>query len=106
MATLQSFIRMRPFLWLLALAVVVMLLALTLEGTTSYDDGGLGSLTFALLFTVGFPFLLPSMVLNAVSDPTHLHWWNYLAWPLGILFGITFYLGLDRWTMAWLRRQN
>jgi len=105
MKALIFFARLRPFLWLLGLAFVALLLGLTLERTTAYDDGGLGSVVFALLFTVGLPFMLPAQVLNAFSGTT-IHWWNFLAWPLGIVVGIAFYVALDRWTMAWLRRQQ
>ena len=55
---LRLLLRFRPALWLLGLVLLAMALSSTWERSTSYDDGGLGSASFAILFTIGQPFLI------------------------------------------------
>jgi len=101
---LNSLIRLRPFLWLLGFALVALLVSVTWERGTSYDDGGLGTAAVLLLYTVGAPFLFPSQLFG--STVTGNGWsWGLLYWGAGLGSLLGFYLGLDRLSLHWLRRQ-
>jgi len=100
---LNNLLRMRPFLWLLGLALVALLVSATWEKSTSYDDGGLGTAAFLLLVSVGAPFLLPSQFFGATLPGNSLAW-GFLYWGAGLTSLMIFYLGLDRLSLRWLRR--
>jgi hypothetical protein len=93
--------RTRPFLWLLGLALVALVVAFTWERGTSYDDGGIGTVSFVILYSIGVPFLLPGLLLGSLSSI--IPWVGYLAWPLGLVTGCAFYLWLDRMAQRWVR---
>jgi hypothetical protein len=102
---LGSLIRLRPFLWLLGLVLLAVLISITWENTTSYDDGGLGTAAFLILVTLGAPFLLPSQLLGGSFGGSG--WtWGLLYWGVGLVSLFAFYLGLDRLSLAWLRRRG
>jgi hypothetical protein len=98
-------IRMRPFLWLLGLALAAVLVSITWERATSYDDGGLGTAAFLLLITIGAPFLLPSQLLGGNVGGNGWSW-GLLYWGAGLGSLLAFYLGLDRLSLSWLRRRE
>jgi len=103
MRTLRTFLRIRPFLWLLGIVLASIAVSFTWEKSTSYDDGGIGTLSFLVLFTIGLPALVPSRLLPIVAKGP-LAWLGYLSWPLGFLFLVGFYLWLDRRSQRWLAR--
>jgi hypothetical protein len=98
-------LRKRPFLWLLGLVLLALLVSTTWERSTSYDDGGLGTASFLVLVTLGWPFLFPSQLL---AGPIAGHdWkWGLLYWGAGLGSLLLFYLGLDRLSLLWLRRRH
>ena len=95
-------LRARPFLILGILALGAFLVSLTWERGTSYDDGGLGTLSFLIEFTIGLPFLLPTQALAHVGAGLG-SWLGYGAWIFGGIIGVTFYGGLDRFSMRWVK---
>ena len=98
---LLALLRLRPFLWLLGLALLAVVVSFTWERWTSYDDGGIGTASFILLYTVGLPFLVPFYLLAMLRGGDTWHWWLYLGWPLGLVTGTAFYVGLDRIATRW-----
>jgi hypothetical protein len=89
----------RPFLWILAIALLALISSLFWERQISYDDGRLGTLSFAVLYTFGLPFVIPIQVLSTVLP-------DYLAWGLGIVAGVAFYTFLDRISMRWITQRS
>jgi hypothetical protein len=102
MSIIRSVMRTRPFLWLLGLALVALVVSVTWERGTSYDDGGIGTVSFVILYSIGVPFLLPSLLLGSPSSV--IPWIGYISIPLGLVTGCAFYLWLDR--MAQRRVRN
>jgi hypothetical protein len=91
----QTIRRWRPALWLLGITLVALAVSLSWERATSYDDGGMGSVSFAVMFTLGLPFLVPAHM--AAAAATHLGLRpEWFAWPVGLIVGCGFYLGLDQ----------
>ena len=92
---LQSIRRWRPALWLLGITLLALGVGLTWERGISYDDGGLGSLSYAVVFTLGLPFIVPAQL--AAAAATRIGWRpEWFAWPVGLIVGCGFYLALDR----------
>jgi len=79
-----------------------MALSLTWERSTSYDDGGLGSVSFVILYTLGQPFLILSSLARMLT-PLLGDWWQSVAWVLGLAGGLACYLLMDRLSQRWLR---
>ena len=102
--TLSSWmLRWRPFLWLWVIAVAAVLVSMTWEGATSYDDGGIGTISFFLLVTVGAPFLLGEQLFGPLFETSK----NPIAYyALGLACLTVFYVGLDLLLSAWLRRRE
>ena len=87
--------RTRPFLLLGAVATAAFLVGLTWEKYTYYDDGGVGTISFLLVFTVGLPFVLPAQLVAYLGRELG-PWFGYIAWSIGLLVGVLFYFGLDK----------
>ena len=51
---LQRILSLRPLLWIAGILLLAFLTSLTWENQTSYDDGGFGSVAFAVMV----PFVL------------------------------------------------
>jgi hypothetical protein len=103
MTFLQSALRWHPFLWLWVLAAAAVVVSMTWEGATSYDDGGIGTVSFFLLVTVGAPFLLGIQLFGSAFETGK----NPVAYyALGLTCLTVFYVGLDLVTSAWLRRRK
>jgi hypothetical protein len=103
MNLVASMLRWRPFLWLWLLAVAAVMVSMTWEGATSYDDGGIGTLSFFLLATVGAPFLLGVRLFGWAFETAK----NATAYyALGLVSLTVFYLGLDLIASTWLRHRK
>jgi apolipoprotein N-acyltransferase len=46
---IQRILRIRPFLWVAGILLLAILVSLTWEHQTSYDDGGIGSAAFLVI---------------------------------------------------------
>ena len=103
MNVVASIMHWRPFLWLWVLAVAAVLVSMTWEGATSYDDGGIGTLSFFLLATIGAPFLLGVQLFGWAFE-TGRNATAYYA--LGLISLTVHYLGLDLIASAWLRHRK
>jgi len=75
-------------LWLLVLTLVGLFASFFLEKTISYDDGGLGTASFLVVFTLGLPFMVLAQIASGMS--------SLLTYAVGLAVGLGFYLGLDR----------
>ena len=103
MTFVRRTLRWHPFLWLWVVAVAAVVVSMTWEGATSYDDGGIGTVSFFLLVTVGAPFLLGIQLFGWVFDTGK----NPVAYyALGLTCLTVVYLGLDLVVSAWLRRRE
>ncbi len=87
-------------LWLLCLAAGAV--ATTWEGATAYDDGGIGTLSFAVLLTVGLPFLLAGQLFAALAAPLGTLA-GFVVVPGTLLLGSAPYLWVDRGLTRWAR---
>jgi hypothetical protein len=99
----DSVLRWRPFLWLWGIAVAAVFVSMTWEGATSYDDGGIGTISFFLLVTVGAPFLLGEQLFDPLFETSK----NPMAYyAVGLSCLTVFYAGLHFVLSAWLRRRK
>jgi hypothetical protein len=99
----SSMLRWRPFLWLWGIAVAAVLVSMTWEGATSYDDGGIGTISFFLLVTVGAPFLVGEQLFGPLLETNK----NPIAYyAVGLACLTVFYIGLHLLSSAWLRRRH
>ena len=57
----------RPFLWWWAVVVPFAVASYWLEHGISYDDGGLGSVVFVGLITIGLPFSLAGQFFASIA---------------------------------------
>jgi hypothetical protein len=62
-----KFLKLRPLLWLAAVLLLAFLVSFTWEQWTSYDDGGIGTLSFVVVTLLSLPgeFLGLSYVASA-----------------------------------------
>ena len=103
MTLASSMLRWRPLLWLWGIGVAAVLISMTWEGATSYDDGGLGTTSFFLLVTIGAPFLLGEELFGPLFGTNK----NPIAYyAVGLACLTMFYGGLDALLTAWLRRRE
>jgi hypothetical protein len=55
MSIISHLLRVRPLLWLAALMATALLVSLSWETATSYDDGGVGTAAFLVLGVAALP---------------------------------------------------
>jgi hypothetical protein len=91
--------RRRVMLWPAALALSGLALASLVP--RPYDDGGLGTLSFALIHTVGIPFVGAAQFVVRRLGPGHA----WLIWPLAIPLGLVWYLAAD-WVVQRVARRR
>jgi hypothetical protein len=83
---IRALARYHVMLWCAALALLAIALAWVYP--RPYDDGGLGSLTFGITFSLGFPFVTVARLLVRWLGPER----SGLTWPLAIPLGLIPYL--------------
>jgi len=88
MKILRLVLRLRPTLWLLGVVLTAHYAATFWERGISYDDGGLGTASFLVYYSLGGPYVLAFGAGEGLIAGT--------GWILGyaVLFG--FYFGIDR----------
>jgi hypothetical protein len=92
--------RLRPFLWLLVLFLAALAVSFTWEYSTSYDDGGIGSASFLVVYTVGLPYVATEALFHTLG----FRQWPNLGTALGVVVVGVIYLWFDRLTVRWSRR--
>jgi len=74
-------------------AAVANVVALTWERTTAYDDAGLGTLSFLLVYTIGQPFLIARGLITVATGNLLPPALSFVAGEIG---GLAIYYVLDR----------
>lgn len=86
-------------LWPAALALLALGLASAVP--RPYDDGGLGSLSFGLIHTIGIPFVGAARFVARELGPGR----GELIWPLAIPLGLVYFLVAD-WVVQRMARRR
>jgi hypothetical protein len=85
--------------WPAALALAA--LAASSVAPRPYDDGGLGSLTFGIIYTLGAPFVATASFSARQLGPGH----GGLIWPLAIPLSLSYFLFAD-WLVQRIARRR
>jgi hypothetical protein len=85
--------------WPAGLAILA--LGLASVAPRPYDDGGLGTLTFTLIHTVGLPFFWSASFVARQLGPGKGDW----IWPLAIPLGLLYYFVAD-WVVQRIARRR
>jgi lipopolysaccharide export LptBFGC system permease protein LptF len=85
--------------WPAALALAA--LAVSSVAPRPYDDGGLGSLTFGIIYTLGAPFAATASFIARQLGPGH----GGLIWPLAIPLSLLYFLFAD-WLVQRIARRR
>jgi len=85
--------------WPAGLALAALLVASI--APRPYDDGGLGSLTFGLINTLGIPFVGSARFVARQLGPGH----GGLIWPLAIPLGLVYFFVAD-WVIQRIARRR
>ncbi len=85
--------------WPAALALVA--LAASSLTPRPYDDGGLGSLTFGIIYTLGAPFVATASFIARQLGPGH----GGLIWPIAIPVSLLYFLFAD-WLIQRIARRR
>lgn len=85
--------------WPAALALAA--LAVSSVAPRPYDDGGLGSLTFGIIYTLGAPFVATASFIARRLGPGH----GELIWPLAIPVSLIYFLAAD-WLIQRIARRR
>jgi hypothetical protein len=85
--------------WPAALALAA--LAVSTVAPRPYDDGGLGSLTFGIIYTLGAPFVATASFIARQLGPGH----GALIWPLAIPVTLIYFLAAD-WLIQRIARRS
>jgi hypothetical protein len=83
---IRTLARYHVMLWLAGVALLA--IGLAWISPRPYDDGGLGSLSYGLTFSLGFPFVTAARLLVRWLGPER----SGLTWPLAIPLGLIPYL--------------
>jgi hypothetical protein len=76
-------------------------LAVSSVAPRPYDDGGLGSLTFGIIYTLGAPFVATASFIARRLGPGH----GELIWPLAIPVSLIYFLAAD-WLIQRIARRR
>jgi hypothetical protein len=85
--------------WPAALGLIA--LAVSSVAPRPYDDGGLGTLTFGIIHTLGAPFAATASFIARQLGPGR----GALIWPLAIPVGLTYFLFAD-WLIQRIARRR
>jgi len=85
--------------WLAGLALAA--LAVANVAPRPYDDGGLGSLTFGIIYTLGIPFAGTARFIARQLGPGR----GELIWPLAIPVGLIWFFVAD-WLIQRIARRR
>ncbi len=66
-----------------------------------YDDGGLGTLTFGIIYTIGIPFVATARFIARQLGPGR----SELIWPLAIPLGLIYFFVAD-WLIQRIARRS
>lgn len=66
-----------------------------------YDDGGLGSITFGIIYTLGAPFVATASFIARRLGPGH----GEMIWPLAIPVSLLYFLFAD-WLIQRIARRR
>jgi hypothetical protein len=66
-----------------------------------YDDGGLGSITFGIIYTLGAPFVATASFIARRLGPGH----GEMIWPLAIPVSLLYFLFAD-WLIQRIARSR
>ena len=66
-----------------------------------YDDAGLGSLTFGIIYTLGAPFVATASFIARLLGPGH----GGLIWPIAIPVSLLYFLFAD-WLIQRIARRR
>jgi hypothetical protein len=91
--------RWRVMLWPAALALLA--LAAASISPRPYDDGGLGSLTFGIIHTLGIPFVGAAKFVARQLGPGR----GELIWPLAVPLGLVYFAVADWVVQRFARRR-
>jgi hypothetical protein len=91
--------RRRVMLWPAGLALLA--LAFGFVSPRPYDDGGLGSLSYGIINTIGLPFAAAASFVARRLGPGR----GELIWPLAIPLGLVYFLAAD-WVVQRLARRR
>jgi hypothetical protein len=83
---IRTLARYHVMLWLAGLALLA--IGVAWIAPRPYDDGGLGSLSYSLTFSLGFPFVTAARLLVRWLGPERAG----LTWPLAIPLGLIPYI--------------
>jgi hypothetical protein len=87
-------------IWWPAVLALVALAASSLA-PRPYDDGGLGSLTFGIIYTLGAPFVATASFIARRLGPGH----GGLIWPIAIPISLLYFLFAD-WLIQRIARRR
>jgi hypothetical protein len=76
-------------------------LAVSSVAPRPYDDGGLGSITFGIIYTLGAPFVATASFVARRLGPGH----GELIWPLAIPVSLFYFLLAD-WLIQRIARRR
>ena len=76
-------------------------LAVSSVAPRPYDDGGLGSITFGIIYTLGAPFVATASFIARRLGPGH----GEMIWPLAIPFSLLYFLFAD-WLIQRIARRR
>jgi hypothetical protein len=83
---IRTLARYHVMLWLAGVALLA--IGLAWIAPRPYDDGGLGSLSYSLTFSLGFPFVTAARLLVRWLGPER----SGLTWPLAVPLGLIPYM--------------
>jgi hypothetical protein len=87
-------------IWWPAVLALVALAASSLA-PRPYDDGGLGTLTFGIIYTLGAPFVATASFIARRLGPGH----GGLIWPIAIPLSLLYFLFAD-WLIQRIARRR
>ncbi len=102
------FLRLHPFLWPVPLVILSYVASLWWEHGISYDDGGLGTASFLVVYTLGAPGLWFGELLSALAGdasnygPTARYGFVFV----GVVGASLPYVAMDAWTQRFVIRRS
>ena len=83
---IRTLARYHMMLWIAGVALLAIAIAWIYP--RPYDDGGLGTLTYGITFSLGFPFVTAAKLLVRWLGPER----SGLTWPLAVPLGLIPYI--------------